>query len=105
MLLGFDAVQMIALQETKSSYYFAVANQQANELAELLSLYQNDNLNELLLLWNEHNQEVLPQGKGLLTGRDPNYVLTISWGGYPMKDCRTQQLKPNGGCLVYTLST
>lgn len=98
MLLGFDAVQLTSLREMKSAYYFSVATQQLTVMAEQLHAYQEGNLDKPLRSWNKQNKDVLPQGRGTITGIYPTFLLAIFWGNMPSEICYKDKIGQSG-CL------
>ena len=89
LLLGIDAVQIISLQKTKINYYVAVAEQQ------IISMMEGMKDTEI---WNQQNQEVLPQGRGVLTDK----VISIFWGNMNGENCESNKIKKDG-CIRYNL--
>lgn len=109
LLLGTEAVQYIALRDTKTAYYVSVAHTQLNNMAERLriNLKQDPNdrninqINEQISSWNAQNLLVLPQGKGTITQDGSLYVLSLFWGNQRDKnseECYQNQIGPSG-CL------
>lgn len=95
VLLGIDAMQITSLQKAKVNYYFAVANQQVDIMIERLTL--ENNINEAwLTTWNKQNQEVLPQGKGIISGNYPHYEVSIFWGIWNEGSCKKNTIAQNG---------
>lgn len=79
LLLGLDAMQITALREAKSTYYFNVANRQIQGMAERLRVVEEGDWQETFNKWNQQNQEVLPQGRGEVQGRYPSYTISLIW--------------------------
>ncbi len=78
LLLGLEATEIFSLRVNRSAYFFSVAENQLNSMAERLRvLDSNQDLAKQITIWNQQNQEVLPQGRGVMTGN----TLTIYWGG------------------------
>lgn len=98
LLLGFDAMQITALKEAKSAYYYSVATQQLNVMTERLRALSKNNYNDQFTIWNQQNQEVLPQGKGLITGYYPDFNLAIFWGNGVLQECIKNKIGQSG-CL------
>ncbi|SRR5579883_1256468 len=98
MLLGFDAMQLAALQKAKAAYYFSVATQQLEVMSERLRALGEGNTEDLLQAWNQQNQTVLPQGRGTLSGGYPDFTLAIFWGAVTESQC-TKNTIGQSGCL------
>ena len=98
MLLGLDALQITALREAVSTYYFNVATEQLNVMAERLHTFKDNNLDEQLMIWNEQNRNVLPKGRGEMSGQYPDIALTIFWGMKSQKTCHKNTIGQSG-CL------
>lgn len=79
ILLGFDAMEIDALRENRNAYYFSVAENQLNSIAQRIQAHPQD-ITKQLMIWNQQNQQILPQGKGNVSGLFPNYIVTIFWG-------------------------
>jgi hypothetical protein len=106
MLLGVNGMQMMALRETKSAYYFNMAISQIDVLNERLKNLKNSeniNINNILISWNKQNQEVLPNGKGVLRGHAPLYTIIIFWGKQTEKMSCPENRMGLSGC--YALKT
>lgn len=97
ILLGIDAMQVVSLQQCKANYYFAVAEQQINVMNERIALLKNDEPDEFALIWNKQNQEVLPQGRGIVKSH-PDSGLSIYWGNVNEQNCKTSK-SGTEGCL------
>jgi hypothetical protein len=98
LLLGVDAVQITALQKAKANYYFSVATQQLNILTEHLVHEKPIDTTALLAAWNQQNQAVLPQGRGMLH----NNKITIFWGDTNESICEHNKIGQQG-CLQRSL--
>jgi prepilin-type N-terminal cleavage/methylation domain-containing protein len=97
-LLGLDAAQLTSLHKLKSAYYFSVAAQQLDRMHAILSVIPDNDLTTALTTWNNQNQSVLPQGRGVLENRYPTPVISIFWGNTSANEC----VKPTigqSGCL------
>ena len=80
ILLGLDAMQIYALRENRAAFYFLTAENQIDAMIErLYALNTQENLAEQINIWNQQNQEVLPLGKGSVSGYFPSYTLKIEW--------------------------
>ncbi|TAK78793.1 MAG: hypothetical protein EPO11_00920 [Gammaproteobacteria bacterium] len=94
MLLGFDAMQVTALQKAKAAYYFSVATQQLDVMTERLRALGDGNNNDALQAWNQQNQQVLPQGWGTIQDN----VVSIFWGQMTEQQC-SKNTVGQSGCL------
>lgn len=98
MLLGFEAMQIYSLRETRAAFYFAVATNQLTAMVERLrALKEYEGLDKQISIWNSQNQEILPQGLGVVSGIYPSYTITIYWGKQ-QDECKQMQLG-RVGCL------
>lgn len=102
LLLGVDAMQMITLQKAKTNYYVAVATHQLHILSERLKLTKNNDVALDLLIWNQQNQAILPQGKGVIQGDFPHYEIMIFWGNKNAMECKKNKIAQIG-CLHRSL--
>jgi len=99
LLLGMDAMQLLALREASANYYFSIAQQQINIMNERINLLKNEELNFFITTWNKQNKEVLPNGKGNIK-TNPDYEASIYWGNRDEHNCKTNQTGADG-CLHY----
>lgn len=110
MLLGVSSMQIVALQKTKSVYYFNTAINQVDVLNERLKnlknlqYIENININKILISWNKQNQEVLPNGKGVLSGHAPFYIITIFWGKHKTEAKCLENKIGLSGCYVLKIT-
>lgn len=96
LLLGFNAMEMDALRSARAAYYFDLATQQLIAMTECLRvLGANQNLNEQITLWNLQNQDVLPAGRGTVSGSYPSYVIAVYWGKFS-QECKQVKLGQSG---------
>ena len=98
LLLGFDAMQMVTLREAKAAYYFSVATEQLNSMLARLEAFHGRNDADQLAEWNKQNQDVLPQGRGIMHGIYPDFVLDIFWGDLHVSECNENKIGQSG-CL------
>lgn len=83
ILLGFDALQIHALRENQRAYFITVATNQLFSLAEQLRESDNStDVTSIVTEWNNQNKEVLPEGRGIISGNFPDYWITIFWGNH-----------------------
>ncbi len=81
IILGFDAMEVYSLHSLRNSYYLNVATGQLNNMAERLrALSEYSGLEQQIQIWNKENQQVLPEGRGVVAGRYPFYKITLYWG-------------------------
>jgi hypothetical protein len=81
VLLGFDAMQWSALHDARESYFFSIAEGQIYSVIERLHAHPRAlDLPQQRVLWNRDNQELLPAGKGYISGSYPSYQITLFWG-------------------------
>lgn len=100
VLLGLDAMQLTALKETKAAYYFSVAAQQLNNVIERLQALNGADDYEQLAVWNKENQDVLPQGRGVIHNNEGNErnEVSIYWGTMTEQACHENKIGQSG-CL------
>lgn len=99
VLFGLDAGQIYANKELKNAYFFSTGiNQMHNAIERLLTLRDQTGLEQQIASWNKENQIVLPEGLGTITGRFPDYLITLSWGN-ASEPCVKQQIGSTG-CLI-----
>jgi len=100
MLLGMDSMGLYALQEEKNAWLFSVALNQIQNMSEILKkLSDENNLEELISDWNLENSDLLPKGKGTVTGYYPIYTVSIYWGNVKDRKACQQNRLGNNGCL------
>lgn len=81
ILLGLDAMEITALRDCRVAYYFTIATQQIQNIHErLYALKDKQSFSEQIDVWNKQNQELLPNGRGEVTGKYPAFTATIFWG-------------------------
>lgn len=91
-------MQLTAWRETKAVYFYRTAMHQIDNMRSRL---KTPNLNKQIALWNQQNQEVLPQGKGLVNQIGKQIEIKISWGGMLPEACR-QNTIGSKGCIIST---
>jgi Tfp pilus assembly protein PilV len=96
MLLGLDAMHIMALREAKSSYYFSVAMQQLLNMSERLHSSDENDLTEQIAEWNKQNTVVLPDGRGVVSGRYPGIRVEVFWGDNKQHMCRANKIGLTG---------
>lgn len=102
MLFGLDAMQLIALREVKAAYYVTVATEQITSMRERLIVARNKNITRQIVIWNKQNNEILPHGRGAVTGEYPYYEISIYWGNYLKQAC-SKNTVGQSGCLHSSL--
>jgi hypothetical protein len=104
MLIGIDAMQISALREAKSAYYFDVAIQQMQVITERLNVIRNGRIEQTLIAWNQQNGQVLPNGRGIVRGNYPLFDISIFWGKPSHLDtCKNIKIG-SSGCLSFSTS-
>jgi hypothetical protein len=86
------------LREAKAAYYFSAATNQLNNMLERLQVTKNDSISDQLQQWNQHNQVVLPNGRGIVSGEYPHFKLAIYWGEGNESSCEKDKVGQSG-CL------
>lgn len=97
-LLGLGAANFAALRETKSIYYYSVAQSQLQNIRQRLHTFKQSDVAIQVAIWNEQNQQMLPQGVGMIKGTYPHYIAVIGWGGLTPESCRATKVGVMG-CL------
>lgn len=78
ILLGFDAAEIYSLRKTCEAYHISVAVNQLSAMSERLrALGNNAGLEQQIFLWNEENQQLLPNGRGIVS---LSSEIKITWG-------------------------
>jgi len=96
LLLGFDAMEIDSLRSTRAAYYFYLATQQLIAMTDRLrALGANQSLNEQVAIWNLQNQDLLPAGRGTVSGSYPSYILAVYWGKF-LQECKQIKLGQSG---------
>src|SRR4051812_25513205 len=81
MLFALGAMQLTAMRESESAYFFMLATVQVNNMEERLkALGDFSGLEKEQDHWNEENRQLLPRAVGRIEGRYPIYTLQLSWG-------------------------
>jgi prepilin-type N-terminal cleavage/methylation domain-containing protein len=79
--LGFGAAEIEALRTTRAAHDFSIAVNQVTNAKELLRILEpRQKLNQIITRWNDENQQVLPQGRGDISGNFPRYTIRVYWG-------------------------
>jgi prepilin-type N-terminal cleavage/methylation domain-containing protein len=82
LLLGFDAMELTSMRDSKTSYFFNVASIQMLAMTErLYALDQSQGLEEQVAIWNKQNHALLPHARGIVSGQYPFYQISLAWGG------------------------
>jgi Tfp pilus assembly protein PilV len=102
-LLGMDAMEVQAFTKASEIYYFSVAANQMQIISDRLRvLGSSAGRHSLVASWQAQNLEVLPQGRGVITGSYPVYAINIYWG-INYDPCLQTQLGLSG-CLKETIN-
>jgi prepilin-type N-terminal cleavage/methylation domain-containing protein len=97
-LLGLDAMEVMSLRGNRDAYFFAVAENQLQIMAEKLRVMHSYDVAQQVADWNSLNADVLPQGEGVVRGDFPLYQLQVWWGAEGEKLCEKNQ-RGQSGCL------
>lgn len=98
LLLALNAMQLTALRNTTSAYYFSVATEQLQSMAERLEATHGNPSSLQLLKWNEQNKTILPEGVGMIREMAPDTALILSWGKINANEC-DRTIVGQSGCL------
>lgn len=102
IVLGFETMEIDSLRSTRAAYYFYLATQQLISMAERLhTLGKNQGLNEQIAIWNLQNKELLPAGRGTVSGSYPSYIIAVYWGR-TQPECKQIKLGQSG-CMQQRL--
>lgn len=101
-MLGFSAMQITSLRDTKSAYYFAMATAQLDVMLKRLYLLKGHYSDEQITLWNQKNHDVLPQGRGVITKQPSKIIVSIFWGNAQGETCYKNKVGESG-CVSVSL--
>lgn len=80
ILLGLNAMEVMALRQSSRAWYYQVAvNQADNMLDRLRALKKDTGLDDQIKRWNQENGVILPQGGGIVQGEFPAYTVQVFW--------------------------
>lgn len=79
LLLGMDALQLSTLRTARNFHYSALANLQILNMREILLASKSIDAMQYAQ-WNADNAELLPHGRGEVSGNYPNYQVRVQWG-------------------------
>src|SRR5205809_775092 len=80
-LIGIDALELNSLRISRETYYLSVATNQMQSIADRLKVFSNNNvLQSEIDDWNRENKNILPQGRGQVSGIFPFYQIAVFWG-------------------------
>ncbi len=100
IFIAFEETQLFTFHQSENSLLFSIAVIQLKNISERLrvSCFNSDK-HELpdLSVWNQENAEVLPRGRGEVSGHYPTYQITVRWGKDDPKNCKEHIGK--SGCL------
>lgn len=85
LLLGFDASQMVNMQVSEANYYFFVADQALESIAQHIRAYPNQHYQILLNQWRQELKEALPQGEISIQENKDGLTIRIKWGNASCK--------------------
>jgi Tfp pilus assembly protein PilV len=80
-LFGFDAMQLMAIQKSRTAYNEAIANNQLHILnLQLQVAGRLSDHEKIIAIWSQENAALLPQGISYVSGDFPQYTIKICWG-------------------------
>jgi len=85
LLLNFDALQLHSLRQINTAYQLALANQQLQNLSEILHAASTTDVSSLTAQWIDQTKMLLPTSIPSVQGSFPNYNLTICWDSSTFK--------------------
>jgi prepilin-type N-terminal cleavage/methylation domain-containing protein len=100
LLFALDASELTVMREARQTYYFSIAANQIENLADQLT---SENPSTILTQWNNQNATLLPSGRGTCTGQFPHYQISIYWGDPSLQTCNNQSTG-NSGCLTENMT-
>jgi len=81
VLLGLDVMELEALHLSWKAYFASLAEQQLENMEERLRMLERqEGLEQESEAWNQENHRLFPQGTGEISGRYPDYTITLYWG-------------------------
>lgn len=103
VLAGSFKFQLSIIKQAKSNYFYWIATQQIQSISERIQSCQSCDITQILKRWNNENKEVLPKGKGNITGTFPNYIIELAWSGGSFESCQSGALREIK-CIVLKLN-
>lgn len=105
LFLGGEAIQYVALRDTKTAYYVSVANTQLNNMAERIKVGFQQDIDNEVIKWNAQNDSLLPHGIGKIRREGSLYVLSLFWGkNHENDECYQNNIGPTG-CLRLVINS
>jgi hypothetical protein len=104
MLSGVNLMLLESLRKTQVAYEFSVAIQQLNFIAEILVSRKTISMSDMNESWNKQVSKVLPEGRGLIEGRYPDYSVSIFWGNFNGRACNKMTIERSGCLRIYVRS-
>ncbi len=102
IFIGINAAHLVALHESKASYYYLLAAKQANLLANNLTQASPNEWQQISALFNRNIKQMLPNGHLIIEDKTKKR-LVITWGEQSSVPC-TYQFNNSSGCLIFPLS-
>ncbi len=78
-ILGVVRLQVLAIQNSNQAYWYSMATEQVESLAELLRASNFTPTMQQVIAWQQHLATVLPAGQGVMTTSGNGYEITVSW--------------------------
>lgn len=98
ILFALEAMEIVSICENQASYFLSLATVRLQSMTEKLRIIKHESVLALQMAkWNEENQQVLPNGHGVIQGTYPDYTVIIYWGE-KVSSCEYIQLGQSG-CL------
>lgn len=80
IVLGADAMHIVAIRESTEALNKSVAMQEIMNLAERLSVVTRYDAGVAALsLWQQEVREVLPEGESIIVGNWPSFQVSVCW--------------------------
>lgn len=80
ILLSFNAMAIWSIRTNNQAYYLSQAVSQIHNMCEKLKVFGASNYQNQVANWNIENKKILPNGKGLVSGKYPDFEINLFWG-------------------------
>lgn len=79
ILLGYDAMLMMAARYNRSAYFYTIATWQLFSLNERLRAVGHGHDYAQMVIWQQQNQRLFPSVHERITGKFPLYQIRLQW--------------------------
>ncbi len=101
-LLMLDALYGLALRESNSNSYYDIATHQLENVVADAKARPTWDASALQAAWNAANQQLLPHGRGTVSGHYPTLYAALYWGSASQLTCQQDHIGLSG-CLHLAL--